>query len=151
MGTKARTKPLAPGRTEAQVLAQVLEAAAMFGDAIEIERQNTGGLTDPRGQYVPFGQKGDADLRGQVRRGPNAGKLLHCEVKKELFDPRKLRGEARAHFDRQRARLVKTNDGGGLGFWVNDAADFTRVLKRALDTPGLRIAFEGDWPMMEWD
>jgi hypothetical protein len=34
---------------------------------------------------------------------------------------------------------------------VNDAADFTRVLKRALDTPGLRIAFEGDWPMMEWD
>jgi hypothetical protein len=122
-----KTKPLVPGRTEAQVLAQVLEAAAMFG--LDVQRQNTGAALNPRGQMVRFGTAGDADLKGVL---PD-GRALYVEIKHENFDPTKLRGEKKAHFDRQVARLRRTNELGGVAFWIDDVSMFVLIIKIVLD------------------
>jgi hypothetical protein len=122
-----KLKPLKPGRTEAQVLAGVLDAARVLG--IDIDRQNTGAGSNPRGQTVRFGTPGNSDLTGLL---PD-GRKLDIEVKREGFDPSKLKGEKAEHFARQSARLNKTNALGGVGFWVDDAADCLEILKWVLD------------------
>lgn len=117
-----KTKPLSPGRTEKQVLAQVLEALKSFG--IDVERQNTGAGVNASGKTIRFGTPGNADISGQL---PD-GRKLDIEVKREGFDPNKLRGAKREHFDRQLARLQKTNAGGGVGFWTDDAKELVEVI-----------------------
>lgn len=119
---KTRTKPLVPGRTEAQVLAQVLDALRTFG--IDAGRQNTGAGVNPRGQTIRFGTPGNSDISGML---PD-GRKLDIEVKREGFDPSKLRGEKREHFERQLSRLRKTNEQGGVGFWVDDAKELAEVI-----------------------
>jgi hypothetical protein len=109
-------------RTEAEVLAQVLEALRMFG--IDADRQNTGAALNPKGQMVCFGRPGAADVSGQL---PD-GRKLDIEVKREGFDPNKLRGEKREHFERQLARLRRTNEQGGVGFWTDDAEELAKVI-----------------------
>ena len=118
-----RAKKLTPGRTEAQVLSQVLEALAMYG--IDAGRQNTGAAVNPKGQMVRFGTPGDADIQGLL---PD-GRCLHVEVKREGFNPSRDRGD---RWQRQLARLRRTNAQGGVGLWVSDAADLARVLPRLL-------------------
>lgn len=122
-----RIKALIPGRTEAQVLAQVLEAAAMLG--LDLDRNNTGAGLNPKGQMVRFGRPGDADLSGTL---PD-GRTIQVEIKREGFDPNRLRGAKRAHFERQLERLRKTNALGGVGFWCDDSEFFLMVVRVVLD------------------
>jgi hypothetical protein len=109
-------------RTEAEVLAQILEALHAFG--VDAERQNTGAGTNPSGKTIRFGKPGNSDITGTL---PD-GRRLDIEVKREGFDPSKLTGKKREHFDRQFARLRKTNENGGVGLWVDDAEEFMRVI-----------------------
>jgi hypothetical protein len=132
-------KQIKIGRTEAQVLAQVLEAASMLG--LDLDRQNTGAGVNPSGKIVRFGKPGDSDLNGQIDRGPNAGRVLMVEVKRERFDPSKARGEERERFEKQLARLRRTNAQGGIAFWCDDSLDFIMIMRHVLagarvDEPG---------------
>jgi hypothetical protein len=120
------TKPLKTGRTEAQVLAQILEAASMLG--LDLDRRNTGAGVNPSGKMVRFGKPGDSDLNGTL---PD-GRTLHVECKHECFEPTKLRGEKREHFERQLTRLQKTNALGGVGFFCDRSDVFLRVMQIVL-------------------
>lgn len=132
--TAAKRKPLKTTRTEAEVLAQILEAAQMLG--LDLNRQNTGAADLPgkggKLQTVRFGQRGNADTSGQITRGPNAGKKLDVEIKREGFDPNKTTGEERERFDRQLARLQRTNANGGIGFWCDDVSEFMEIMRHVL-------------------
>ena len=141
-----RLKRLKPGRTEAQVLDAVLAALRCYG--IDADRRNTGAAFNPRGRLVCFGRPGDADISGILPAGwgSASGKALHIETKREGFDPRRLRGAKRAHFDRQLARLRETNRNGGYGLWVTDATQVVHALGRIRQ--GWRIELEGDWPIL---
>jgi hypothetical protein len=119
--TRPKSAP-APGRTEKQVLAQILEALLAFG--IDVERQNTGAGINPTGRAIRFGKPGNADISGML---PD-GRKLDIEIKREGFDPSKLRGAKREHFERQLSRLRKTNENGGVGLWTDDAEEFMRVI-----------------------
>jgi hypothetical protein len=128
------TKPRKPGRTEKEVTQQVLDAAAMLG--VELKRRNVGAVVNPLGQTVRFGEKGDADWYAVL---PD-GRHLDVEIKRECFDPTKLRGAKKAHFERQLARLRRTNELGGVGFWISDAVDFLAALRKVLD--GARVEID---------
>jgi hypothetical protein len=123
-----------PGRTEKEVTQQVLDAAAMLG--IELKRRNVGAMVNPHGQTVRFGDPGDADRYAVL---PD-GRHLDVEIKREGFDPTKLRGAKKAHFERQLARLRRTNELGGVGFWISDAGDFLVALRKVLD--GARVEID---------
>lgn len=113
-------------RTEAEVLAAVLDAARILG--LDLARQNTGAGVNPSGKSVRFGRPGNSDLTGTL---PD-GRRLDLEIKREGFDPTKLRGAKLAHFGRQLERLKKTNDLGGVAFWTDDAAQCLEWLRLAL-------------------
>lgn len=132
----AKTKPLKPGRTERQVLEQIIEASRMLG--LDLDRQNTGAGTNPSGKLVRFGKPGDSDMKGVL---PD-GRALMVEVKREHFDPSKLRGEKREHFDRQLARLQRTNEQNGVGFWTDDSELFIKVIRWCID--GGSVSEPGD-------
>jgi len=117
-----RTKPLRPGRTEKQVTQEVLEALRMFG--LEPVRQNVGGGVNPSGRYVAFGEPGQADWKAEL---PD-GRTLFIELKREGFDPAKLRGEKQAHFARQLEKLRHENERGNVAFWTDNAVLITKVL-----------------------
>jgi hypothetical protein len=141
-----RLKTLKPGRTEAQVLAAVLDALHIF--VVDADRQNTGAAVNPSGRLVMFGRPGNADVSGMIPAGWGAasGKKLDIEVKRERFRPERLRGAKREHFERQLARLRQTNENGGYGFWCTDAAQVIHALERI--RVGWRIAFDGDYPVL---
>ncbi len=131
----ARTKARKATRTEREVLAQVIEAAAMLG--LDLQRRNTGAGVNPAGKMVRFGTPGDSDLAGVL---PD-GRALQVEVKREGFDPAKLRGKAAEHFARQLARLRKTNALGGVAFFCDDSEHFLTVLRHVL--AGARVVETG--------
>jgi hypothetical protein len=128
-------KPPKTARTEAEVMAQVLEAAQMLG--LELKRRNVGGLTDGTGRYVAFAEPGDADFYAVL---PD-GRHLDLELKREGFDPARARGEERKRFERQLARLKKTNEQGGIGFWVDDSEEFLTIMRHVL--AGARVEEPG--------
>lgn len=131
--------------TETQVLQQVLDALLAFG--VDIDRQNTAGFYNPAGQFVRCGKPGNADLTGMLVSGPGRGRKVDCEVKRPGFNPMKLRGKAREHFDRQLERLRRTNANGGYGFWVTDAEQALRTLERI--NQGWRVEIDDDgWPFV---
>lgn len=140
------TKLYRPGATEAQVSAQVVEAARSFG--IELERRNTGFGRDSSGRGIRFGTPGDSDWRATVPSGPNRGRELEVEVKREGFRPPRPGTKARAHFDRQLARMATTNAKCGLAFWVSGGLDALRVFRTIMTVPGLSVVFEGDYPFL---
>jgi hypothetical protein len=115
---------------------------------IEPARHNVGSAVNPAGRLVMFGRKGDSDIQAQIPAGwgDASGKALHIEVKHERFDPSRLRGRAREHFDRQLARLRKTNHNGGYALWVTDATQVVHALGRIRE--GWRIELEADWPIL---
>lgn len=63
-------------------------------------------------------------------------------TEREDFDPAKLTGQKRAHFDRQLARLRRTNDQGGVAFWTDNADLVVAVLRVVLD--GGRVEEHGE-------
>ena len=137
----SKAKPLKPGPTETQVMTQVLEALVMFG--VDVERQNTGGMTGASGRYVAFGKPGNSDLSGMIAAGPGKGKKVDVEVKKPGFNPRRPgNAKARERWAKQVARLRKTNANGGYGFWVTDAGQVAHVLQRINE--GWRVVIDDD-------
>jgi hypothetical protein len=128
------TKPRKPTRSEAEVSAQVVEAAAMLG--IELRRRNVGAMANPKGQVVRFGDKGDGDYYAVL---PD-GRHLDLEIKRESFDPNKVGGKERARFILQIAKLSRTNEAGGIGLWVRDAGDFLSAMRKIL--AGCRVEFD---------
>ena len=109
---------------ERDILAGCVEACRALG--IPIDRQNTGAMAVD-GRRVRFGRKGNADLTGTIPRGPHLGKRLEVEVKRPGARPR----------PEQLERLAAIRVAGGIAFWVTEAADSLRVLRRVLD--------EGAW------
>jgi hypothetical protein len=138
----SRTKPLKPGLPESTVLEQVLEALALFGPALDFDRNNVGGMYNAGGSYVRYGRKFDPDIRGQIRSGPWKGATLLLETKNGLFDPRKARGKERERFLGQLQRLKDVNAGGGVGLWVNDSSQVVESLPKIL--AGARVEFDED-------
>ena len=126
-------------RTEAQVLSQVLEAALCLG--VDLDRQNTGAGVNPSGKLVRFGTPGNTDLSGML---PD-GRKLDVEVKHEGFNPSKLRGRKREHFERQLERLKKTNAQGGVGFYTDDSEQFLTVMRHVL--AGASVVEDGYGPL----
>lgn len=123
------------GRTEAQVMAAVIDAARILG--IDMDRQNTGGFLNPRGQYVACGKRGNADLTGMLP----GGRKLDVEVKREGWRPEKARGEDAERWALQLTRLQMTNDQGGVGFWIDDAERFLVIIRHVL--AGARVVENG--------
>jgi hypothetical protein len=141
----SRAKTLRPGPTETQVVQQVLDALLIFG--VDVDRQNTGGCYDERGQFVRFGKAGNSDISGMLVAGPGRGKKIDVEVKRPGFDPTKLQGQKQEHFKRQLARLRRTNEQGGFGFWITDASQAIRTLERI--NQGWRVVIDDDgWPFV---
>jgi hypothetical protein len=108
----------------------VLDTLKAFG--VSADRRNTGVGENPRGQRVRFGRPGDSDISGTIPAGWGAagGRRIDIEVKRPTFDPRRVHGQARAHFERQLSRLRRLNAEGGFGLWVRDVADLVRALTR---------------------
>jgi hypothetical protein len=131
----AKRKPLKTTRTEAEVSRQVVEAAQMLG--IELKRRNIGAFANPKGRMVRCADVGDGDFYAVL---PD-GRHLDLEIKLEGFDPNKLTGEKKAHFDRQLERLQETNRLGGVGVWVDDSLEFIDIMKHVL--AGARIVEPG--------
>ena len=144
-----RPKPPVPGRSEAAVLRAVQDVLRCYG--IEPARHNVGAAVNASGRLVMFGRKGDADIRTMIPAGwgSASGKALHIETKRGGFDPARLRGARREHFERQLARLREVNAGGGYGFWVRDAAEVIGALERIRQ--GWRVVIEGDWPILTYE
>jgi hypothetical protein len=122
----AKRNPLKTTRTEAEVSRQVVEAAQMLG--IELKRRNVGAFANPKGRMVRCADVGDGDFYAVL---PD-GRHMDLEIKAEGFDPNKLTGEKKAHFDRQFVRLKETNRLGGVGFFCDDAEVFLRVMQIVL-------------------
>jgi hypothetical protein len=135
------TKPRKPGRTEKEVTQQVLDAAALLG--IELKRRNVGAMVNPHGRTVRFGETGDSDWYAQIEFGPLRGRLHEVEIKREGFDPRKVRGAERERFLKQLEKLRRTNEAGGVGFWVRYAEDYLVAMRRIL-AGGVRVEFDAD-------
>jgi hypothetical protein len=139
----ARTKVKSPkGKPECQVTRECLQVLELFAGVIEVERQNTGGMYNAEGQYIPFGRPGNTDYLGQVVRGPWRGARLDLEFKREFFDPRRARGKQRTRFLAQRDRMERTNRGGGIGLWVSAAEQLLAALPKIL--AGARVEFDAD-------
>lgn len=137
-----RVKTLDARATEKQVTAAVLDAARIFG--LALERQNVGMSFNASGSAVRFGEPGDPDYRTTIPSGPSRGRGLYVEMKREGFDPRKLRGEKAKHFARQLARMKQLNEDGAMAFWVDNGPDASRVFQRLmLDSP-LWVEFDAN-------
>jgi hypothetical protein len=81
-------------------------------------RTNSGGMKNPRGQYVQFaGVSGLADLIGLLAP---TGRFLAVEVKRPGEQPT----------DEQRAFLNRVNDAGGLGIWTDDPDDMLDQIEK---------------------
>ena len=135
-----------PEATESQIMAQIVQALPMF--AVEIDRQNTGGMRTQSGQYVRFGRPGNADLGGMFTRGPARGKRLEIEVKRRGFNPERVHGvKARKHWAEQLERMRRTNAQGGFAFWVTDSVQAVTVVRRI--NQGWRVEIdEAGWPYL---
>lgn len=139
-----KTKPYKPGATERQVMEQVVQAAWVYG--IMLKRRNTGAGFNPSGGMVRFGEPGDSDYYATVSDGPNRGRALSVEVKREGFRPPR-RGKVREHFERQIAFLRSENEKGGIAFWVNNGEDALRAFKTVMTVPGLSVEFCVGYPV----
>lgn len=145
-----KTKTPAPGHTENQTTQQVTDAARIFG--VTIERRNVMAAENPRGRMVRCGTPGESDYTFTVPAGPNRGRHVYLELKRGGFDPRKLRGPKREHWQRQLDYMTRRNADGDLALWVDSGEAFTTFYQRVLDWPGLRVAFDADgfpWMLTE--
>ncbi len=74
---------------------------------------------------------------------------MDIEAKRENFNAAKLYGEARQHFERQLARLKRTNKQGGIGFFCDDPAIFLWVMQIVLR--GGWVELDGDGELTVYD
>lgn len=108
---RRRDTPGPPRPTEAEVTAQVLEAARMLG--LALERRNVGGMY--RGdRYIAFGEKGDPDWECTLPGGRRC--LIEIKRPGERPTPQQL------------AKLRRLNEQGGVGLWVDSGEAFLRLM-----------------------
>jgi hypothetical protein len=145
---KIKTQSIIPVMGEGKVLEGTLEALALFGSAIELDRNNVGGMYDQKtGQYTRFGKAGELDIEGYIRRGPNEGKVLAIETKRGGFNPTKVTGEEKERFEIQRHRMHDINMSKGIAFWVRDPAEVVPAIQKIL--AGARVEIdENGWPWL---
>lgn len=112
---------------------------------LDVNRQNTGGMFNAKGQYVPFGVAGNSDVTGMFPQGWGwaSGRKLDIEIKREGFDPKRCYGKARERWEKQLARLRQTNLNGGVGLWTDDAIWLRDVLILIRDR-GIRVRIGAD-------
>jgi hypothetical protein len=101
-----------PPITEAEVSAQVVEAARMLG--LTLERRNVGGMTNASGRHVAFGEQGDSDWECTLP----GGRRCLIEIKRPGKRPT----------PEQLEKLRRVNELGGVGLWVNDGPTFLRLM-----------------------
>ena len=109
VGTLRVDKPVP---LERDVLAAVLEALKFCGKVAWFQRMNTGGITNPNGQYVRFGFPGCADILGQM----TDGRLLAIEVKRPGAVPT----------EEQQAFLGRVQRANGVAFVAWSVEDVAR-------------------------
>jgi hypothetical protein len=115
---------------ERDVLSGCLAACRALG--IAAERRNVGQMK-VGGRTVRFGRTGAADITGTIPRGLHQGKRLEIEVKRPGERPRPAQLE----------RLTETRAAGGIAFWIDDAGDCLRVLRRVLDGARIQVDERG--------
>lgn len=146
-------KPYRPelGLTEKQVTGQVEDAARIFG--VEIKRRNVAMFRNAAGRPVKCGEAGDSDWYSlAVERGPNRGRALAVEIKRESFDPRKVRGKDAKRWALQLGKLRELNRRGGLGIWLNNAQAAMDFFRAVAQERGLAIDFDSDgFPLYSWE
>lgn len=116
---------------ESDVLERVKVVCALRG--VHVRRQNTGAMRNRDGRLVRFGRKGDSDLTGIIGRGRLRGIAIAIEVKRpgEWPSPHQV------------GRMIEVNDWGAVAFWVDDADECDRVLRRVVED-GCRVLVHGD-------
>ena len=103
-----------PPPTEAEVAAQVVAAARLLG--LTLQRRNVGGMYNPRGQYVAFGEPGDPDWEGTLPGG--SGRRVAIEIKAPGKRPTPI----------QLARLRELAAAGAVAFWTDCPVRFHRAM-----------------------
>lgn len=126
---------------ESAVLSGALAYLGLIG--VKADRHNVGCATNPNGQRIRFGKKGDPDIMGRLP----GGRVLGIECKREGFDPSKLRGDKLAHFERQLAAMKAINDDGGVAFWIDDPAILHQVMPIIL-AGGSVVERGDDWEVV---
>lgn len=104
-------KPTTPER---DILAACLQLLAVHPKVAWAARQNTGGFSDARGQYVKFGTKGAADITGML----HGGRRLEVECKRSGKIPSPA----------QNAYLFMVNKDGGWACWVDSVSKLSDLL-----------------------
>lgn len=117
-----RGKPKTP---EGHVLAAVLDCLRVWG--LEPKRHNVGAANTGK-RMVFFGERGDPDIRVVLP----GGRACEIEVKAPGKRPR----------PEQWAKLRRCNEQGGVGLFVDDAAELARILPRLLG--GARVEIDDD-------
>src|SRR4051812_26529407 len=97
-------------------------------------------MTNQSGQYVSFGQEGDSDFRVKL---PDK-RTLFLEIKREGYDPSKLRGKVRERFAKQLAKLQEANARGDAGVWIDNGPALVEVIKVLLDGGRVEEAENGE-------
>jgi hypothetical protein len=118
---RARKTKTPEGHVQAAVLG-LLKAWA-----IDVKRQNTGAATLGK-RMVRFGEPGDPDITGMLP----GGRRFDLEVKAPGKRPT----------PEQLDRLRRTNDLGGVGLWIDDAAELARILPQLC--AGARVEIDED-------
>lgn len=111
---------------EGEVLKAVLDCLKLWGT--DAKRQNTAAFRNPSGRLVRCGQPGDPDVTGMLP----GGRRLDLEVKAPGKRPT----------PEQLERLKLTNAQGGVGLWLDDAAELARIMPKLC--AGARVEIEDD-------
>jgi hypothetical protein len=101
-----------PG-TETALVRDILRLLALHG--IPAWRQNTGGMANPAGRYVAFGNPGAPDISGII---PDFGRALYIEVKRPGNRPTA----------EQWAFLLHAQRAGAFAFWTDSVEYVIRAI-----------------------
>lgn len=118
--------PIFPVQSEAVVQSGTLKNCRSLLGKENVERRNTGGMYDARGQFVRYGRKGNSDILCQTPGdwGAASGKTVVIECKRGDFKPfrphkpGKPKSKDRIRWKTQVKRMRQCNANGGYGFWV---------------------------------
>lgn len=150
-----------PKQSEAEVQRGTLKMCRSLLGKDNVERRNTGGMYDPRGQFVRYGRKGNSDILCQTPGtwGAASGKTVVIECKAGGFKPYrpvkppkpgeapKPKSKDRVRWETQVKRMRQCNANGGYGFWVNEKNAVVDVLLKI--KAGWRVDLDdGDYVVM---
>ncbi len=124
-----------PKITEADVIAQSLAFLRLHG--VTMERRNTGGFTNPHGQYVQCSEPGAADYHGTLP----GGRRFELELKAPDWKPGGNR--ERERFARQISYLNRVNSDGGVGLLIDHVEALIKVWPYITPGAGVLVLPDG--------